>query len=228
VLLDSRCPPLHLPSSLSAHLSIPTSSSPQNGPSPRSKQSKSKAPRVILVLTKADISGPARTASWTSFLNASYPGVPVVPVEAYAPKSSLPVEQGPTRYEPHLPGTFRERLVYTLKDVHEQLLQPPQWVTAPRPGESEQERLQRIEQWRPRVKRVIDWDGVLNAKGKLVGKAIGGAAVPKGQTEATEGDEGDDVMLSDSEEEQMGDAYEWKEPEFLTVGVIGTSCHSSH
>ncbi|KAF8560047.1 P-loop containing nucleoside triphosphate hydrolase protein [Imleria badia] len=224
VLLDSRCPPLHLPSSLSAYLNIPTSSSPQNNPSPRSKQSsKSKAPRIILVLTKVDISGPARTASWTSFLNASYPDIPVVPVEAYAPKSSLTLEQGPTRYEPRLPGTFRERLVHTLRDVHDQLLQPPQWVTAPRPGESEEERLQRAAQWRPRVKRVIDWDGVLKAKGNLVGKAVGGAAMPKGQDveHETEGDEGDDVKVSDSEEEKMGDTYEWKEPEYLTVGVIG-------
>ena len=117
--------------------------------------------------------------------------------------------------------------MHTLRDVHEQLLQPPPWVTTPRLGESEEERLQRIDQWRPRVKRVIDWDGVLNAKGKLVGKVVGGAAVPKGQTEATEIDEGDEVKLSDSEEEQMGDAYEWKEPEFLTVGVIGIPYSSS-
>lgn len=229
VLLDSRCPPLHLPSSLSGYLNISTSS--QNDPSPRSKQSsKSKAPRVILVLTKVDISGPARTASWISFLNTNYPGLPVVPVEAYAPKSSLTVEQGSTRYEPHLPGTFRERLVHTIKDVHDQLLQPPQWVTASRSGESEEERLQRIAQWKPRVKRDIDWDGVLKAKGNLVGKAVGGAAVPKGQDveHETEVDDGDDGKVSDSEEEQTSDAYEWKEPEFLTVGVIGiayTSCH---
>ncbi|KAG6380888.1 hypothetical protein JVT61DRAFT_5280 [Boletus reticuloceps] len=224
VLLDSRCPPLHLPSSLSAFLNIPTPS-PSIDSSPRSKQTKSKAPHIILVLTKADISGPARTASWTSFLNTSYPGVPVVPVEAYAPKSLI-VEQGPTRYEPHLPGTFRERLVDTLRALHEQLLQPPQWVTAPRPGESEEERLLRIDQWRPRVKRVIDWNDVLAAKGNRVGKAVGGVAVPRGQdiereTEGTEMDEEDDVKISDSEEEQTGDASEWKEPEFLTIGVIG-------
>lgn len=176
-----------------------------------------------------DISGPARTTSWTAFLNANYPGVPVVPVEAYAPKSSVTVEQGPTRYEPYLPGTFRERLVHALKDVHEQLLQPPQWVTAPRPGESEENRLERIAQWRPTVKRVIDWDGVLKPKGNLVGKAVGSAAVPKGQvaeheTEGAGVDMADDLNVSESEEE----AYEWKEPEFLTVGVIGIPYTASH
>lgn len=231
MLLDSRCPPLHFPASLSAHLNIPTS---QNDSTPRSKQSsKFKAPRIIIILTKVDISGPARTASWTSFLNANYPGVPVVPVEAYAPKPSLAVEQGPTRYEPHLPGSFRERLVHTLNEVHEQLLQPPQWVTTPRAGESEEDRLRRIDQWRPRVKRVIDWDGVLKAKGKLVGKAVGGAAVPNGQdaereSEETESDQGDDPEVSDSEEGQMQGAHEWREPEFLTVGVIGMQYLSLH
>lgn len=224
MLLDSRCPPLHLPSSLCAHLNVPTSLSLQHDPSLRSKQSKLKAPRIILVLTKVDISGPARTTSWTSFLNANYPGVPVVPVESYTPKSA--VEQGPTRYEPHLPITFRERLVHTLRDVHEQLLQPPQWVTASRPGESEEDRLHRVAKWKPKVKTVIDWDGVLEAKGKLVGKAIGGVAVPKGQdiehdTEGTEDDEGDVINTADSEEEQTNDTFEWKEPEFLTIGVIG-------
>lgn len=106
-------------------------------------------------------------------------------------------------------------------------------MTAPRAGESEEERLQRIDQWRPRVKRVIDWDGVLKAKGKLVGKAVGSVAVPKGQdvkqeTEEAGVDEGDDTKVSDSEEEQLGDAHEWKEPEFLTVGVIGIRYPSSH
>ena len=73
---------------------------------------------------------------------------------------------------------------------------------------------------------MIDWDGVLSAKGKLVGKAVGGAAAPKGQIVEHE-TEVDDTRVSDSEEEQTGDAYEWKEPEFLTVGVIGIPYPSS-
>lgn len=103
-------------------------------------------------------------------------------------------------------------------------------MTAARPEESEEERLQRIDQWTPRVKRVIDWDGVLKAKGKLVGKAVGGAAVPQGQVAGheTDGDEGGDAMASDSEDGQVSDTYEWREPEFLTVGVIGIPHPSPH
>ncbi|KAG9314064.1 hypothetical protein JVU11DRAFT_4844 [Chiua virens] len=40
-------------------------------------------------------------------------------------------------------------------------------------------------------------------------------------TEGMVTDGGDDVTVSDTDEEQAGDIYEWKEPEFLTVGVIG-------
>ncbi|KAF9245794.1 P-loop containing nucleoside triphosphate hydrolase protein [Melanogaster broomeanus] len=187
VLLDSRCPPLHLPP----------------------------APRIILVLTKVDISGPARTASWTSYLNAHYPGVPVVPVEAYAPKSAASTSesnaQGRTRYEPSLPGTFRERLIGAMREVHAQMLQPPEWVTALRAGETEEERTQRMARWRPRVRREVDWEGVLRPRGKMVGRAIGGAAVPMG----TEDDRNDDA------DERAADTQEWNEPEFLTIGLIG-------
>lgn len=103
-------------------------------------------------------------------------------------------------------------------------------MTAPRDGESEEDRLQRIDQWRPRVKTIVDWDGVLKAKGKLVGKAVGGAAVPKGHDAQHESDgtEADDLNISDTEEERSGGAYEWKEPDFLTVGVIGIRYRLPH
>ncbi|KAF8846043.1 hypothetical protein BDN67DRAFT_986436 [Paxillus ammoniavirescens] len=205
VLLDSRCPPLHLPPSLATYLNLPSppptvaETNDPISPQPTSRRThssnvRSNAPRVILVLTKVDISGPARTASWTSLLNVLYPGVPVVPVEAYAPKYASTSHatdsnvQGRVQYEPYLPGTFRETLVHAMKEAHAQMLQPPEWVTAAKPGESEEERIQRVGRWRPRVKREVDWEAVLRARGKMVGKAIGGAAVPRG--EEAEGDDG--------------------------------------
>ncbi|KIJ22078.1 hypothetical protein PAXINDRAFT_105871 [Paxillus involutus ATCC 200175] len=229
VLLDSRCPPLHLPPSLATYLNLPSPPSPTvaetNDPAqPTSRRThssnvRSNAPRVILVLTKVDISGPARTASWTSLLNVLYPGVPVVPVEAYAPKHASTLHatesnvQGRVQYEPYLPGTFRETLVHAMKEAHAQMLQPPEWVTAAKPGESEEERRQRVRRWRPRVRREVDWEGVLRARGKMVGKAIGGAAIPRGE------EAGDDEVAGDHN--GADDRTEWKEPEFLTVGLIG-------
>ncbi|KAI9057718.1 hypothetical protein FKP32DRAFT_1689029 [Trametes sanguinea] len=67
ILLDSRCPTLHFPPALTSYLS-----------------SVSNAPhlRLILVLTKVDIAGPARAAAWTAYLHARHPGLRVVQVES--------------------------------------------------------------------------------------------------------------------------------------------------
>lgn len=103
MLLDSRCPLLHYPSSLSAYLSDR---------------------KVILVLTKVDISGPARAEAWTAYLRTHYPGLRVVQVEAYVEKEARVGHQGRKLYEPHLPQGFRERLVEAIKEVHAEMLEP--------------------------------------------------------------------------------------------------------
>jgi ribosome biogenesis GTPase A len=74
VLLDSRAPLLHYPPSLVEYLSDR---------------------RVILVLTKVDISGAARADAWTRYFNAHYPGLRVVQVESYLEKEASAVHQVP-------------------------------------------------------------------------------------------------------------------------------------
>jgi hypothetical protein len=119
------------------------------------------------------------------------------------------------------------------------MLQPPEWVTAAKPGESEEERRQRVRRWRPRVRREVDWEGVLRARGKMVGKAIGGAAIPRGEEAGDDevagdhngGEGGGEVSGSEGdpsggENEKADDRTEWKEPEFLTVGLIGDALMS--
>ncbi|KAH7886108.1 P-loop containing nucleoside triphosphate hydrolase protein [Phlebopus sp. FC_14] len=236
LLLDSRCPPLHLPPSLAAYLNIPISSSSSTSPSddaPTSRTRKSRSSnntsRAILVLTKVDISGPARTEAWTSYLQASYPGVPVVPVGAYAPKQSIDA-QGRTRHEPYLAGTFRERLVRGLSEVHAQMLVPPEWFTHTRDAKSDVEREVRVRSWRPRVRREVDWERLKTAKGTEVGKVVEEAAVSKGEDGRRTGETAVDGRDSgvESSYDDDGDGKEkeseertWKEPEFLTVGLIG-------
>lgn len=67
-----------------------------------------------------------------------------------------------------------------------------------------------MKKWRPKVKTHIDWEGVLNAAGGKVGSAVGGASVPKPSS-----DDGEtDGATGDSEQST-------REPEFLTIGVIG-------
>ncbi|KAI3622647.1 mmr1 hsr1 gtp binding protein [Moniliophthora roreri] len=142
VLLDSRCPLLHFPPSLAGFLS---------------------KHQVILVLTKTDICGPVRAAAWTSYLCHHFPQFPVVSVMSYVSKDQSAVHQGRAQYQPHIPETFRERLVAAMKELHAKLLKPPENARS---------------SWRPHVKREIKWEEAL-APGDRSGIVVGGALEPK-------------------------------------------------
>jgi hypothetical protein len=198
-LLDSRCPPLHFPPSLESYLAT-------------------RKAKLILVLTKVDIAGPERAEAWTAYLQKWHPGLPIVRVEAYQQKLG---EQGRPVYESHLPLPFRERLVNAMRQVHEEMLIPPERVR------SDEAKLNR---WNPPVKREIDWDGVLHAHGKKVGSVVGGAAMPKGKGKEDNTDDAQELeqQTSDKDSDEDGQS-EWQEPDFLTVGLIGKAflyCHA--
>ncbi|KAL0951561.1 hypothetical protein HGRIS_008243 [Hohenbuehelia grisea] len=179
VLLDSRCPLLHYPPSLQSYLSTR---------------------KVILVLTKVDISGPVRSDAWVRYLRAHLPDVRIVKVESYIEKSSID-QQGRKQFEPFLPEAFRDTLVKAIRDAHTELLDPPERVKA---NEA------RLSAWIPPVKRVIDWDAVLKAEGDNVGAAVGGATAPRPPTEEIEGEHDHDQPPPED-----------KEPTILTIGLIG-------
>ncbi|KAI0785451.1 P-loop containing nucleoside triphosphate hydrolase protein [Irpex lacteus] len=164
ILLDSRCPLLHYP--------------------PK---------RIILVLTKVDISGPERADAWIQYLQTRYPQVRVVQVESYAEKQGT--VNGKHVYEPHLPTTFRQRLVDALKETHKELLEPPERI---------RDIPEKVRTWKPPVKRELRWEAVLNARGDQVGTVVGGATVPKPKALAN--------VIDKEEEEEL---------EFLTIGLIG-------
>jgi predicted GTPase len=108
-------------------------------------------------------------------------------------------------YEPHLPESFKVRLVQAMKEVHLEMMEPPERIK----GNEE-----KMKRWKPPVKKDIDWEGVINAGGGQVGSVVGGATVPKPQAVNGEGDE-------------LDDAGAGQEPEFLTIGLIGESNFSS-
>jgi len=58
------------------------------------------------------------------------------------------------RYEPHIPRTFKERLVTAMKEAHHELLQPPERI---------KDDPEKMSNWRPRVKVEVDWDVVLQS-----------------------------------------------------------------
>ncbi|OBZ79348.1 Guanine nucleotide-binding protein-like 1 [Grifola frondosa] len=182
ILLDSRCPTLHLPPSLSSYLaSFPHA-------------------RKVLVLTKVDISGPERAEAWSRYLHTLYPGARVVQVESYIEKSAgVDGSSGKKAYEPYLPSAFRQTLVDALREAHAELLTPPEAIT---------ENPDKLQNWKPRVKREVHWDAVLMAEGGQVGTAVGGVATPRNSNEVIEDSLGDDNAEVDHE------------PEFLTIGLI--------
>ena len=191
ILLDSRCPLLHYPPSLASYLAgLPNR-------------------KIILVLTKVDISGPDRANTWSDYLKKRYPHVRVVQVESYIPKELGPNDEGTSkrnrRFEPHLPHTFRERLVQALREVHQELLQPPETVR----GDE-----MKLKRWKPSVKAEVDWGAVLSAHGDKVGQPIGGPVAPRPSAlDPTAEDRGS----PDGKEEMV----EVVEPDFLTIGLIG-------
>ncbi|KAL0569500.1 hypothetical protein V5O48_012468 [Marasmius crinis-equi] len=156
VLLDSRCPLVHLPPSLVHYLS---------------------KHQVILVLTKTDICGPTRAAAWKKYLHNLYPQFPIVEVSSYAPKDQTTVHQGRAQFQPHLPLTFRQQLVGAIREIHAKMLEPPESVKS-RPAA--------LKHWRPKVKREIGWDAALVSggdAGKVVGGAAAPKPTTEGQDE---------------------------------------------
>ncbi|TFK99682.1 hypothetical protein BDV98DRAFT_570680 [Pterulicium gracile] len=178
VLVDCRCPILHYPPTLASYLSNR---------------------RVILVLTKVDITGPARAAAWEVYFKNLYPTTPIVQVEAYRQKEESAAHQGRKLFEAHIPQSFRDKLVGVIQEVHQQFLEPPERVKSS----------PRAKEWKPSVKTQIDWDAIRNATGDKVGTAVGGSAAPR-----PESNEDDDAGPEQAEGQRS-------EPEFLTVGLIG-------
>jgi hypothetical protein len=147
-------------------------------------------------LTKVDISGTARVEAWTRYIRKIYPNTRVVQVESYIEKGEGANHQGHKQHDPNIPEHFRAKLVQAIKEVHSELLEPPEKV---------KNNPNWLKGWIPTVKRDIDWEGVLKARGSKLGTLVRGSAAS-----TCEPDE-----QSDRPENQH------QEPEYLTIGLIG-------
>ncbi|KAF5388525.1 hypothetical protein D9757_004670 [Collybiopsis confluens] len=134
VLVDSRNPLFHYPVSLSQFLSNH---------------------KVILVLTKTDISGPIRAAAWADYFRANFVGLRVVQVQSYISKESGVNHQGRSQYESQLPQSFREQLVAAIRELHEEMLEPPEKFKANSKSPAN---------WKPPVRREIDWSAAMSSQ----------------------------------------------------------------
>jgi ribosome biogenesis GTPase A len=151
--------------------------------------------KVILVLTKVDISGHLRVQAWIKYFQEHHPSSRIVQVEAYIEKELIG-DQGPKLYEPHIPASFRETLVNAIKDVHAELLEPPDLI---------KHHPERLKTWVPPVKREVDWDSMQSPKDEKIGLPVGGAAVPRPK----------------SPDDAQGANDQQYEPTHLTIGLIG-------
>ncbi|THH02612.1 hypothetical protein EW026_g288 [Hermanssonia centrifuga] len=186
ILLDSRCPLLHYPPSLASYLSAPHFA----------------RKRTILVLTKVDISGPARADAWAHYLTTKYPGLRVVQVESYVEKHVGEGSGARRMYEPYLPSAFRQTLVDALKEAHTELLEPPERIRdAP----------DKLAAWKPPVRREVDWGALLDARWSSVIKANPNRDIPSAEH----------CQPVDEQLDQLSEDYEDEaDPDFLTVGLI--------
>ena len=112
---------------------------------------------------------------------------------------------GKRAYEPYLPSVFRQTLVEALKEAHRELLEPPEQI---------KNNPEQAKNWKSSVKREVDWKAVLNARGGQVGTVIGEPDASKSHGPHTDDE-------SDKEGKEGNEGVE-EEPEFLTVGFIGT------
>ncbi|CAO1615458.1 unnamed protein product [Parajaminaea phylloscopi] len=130
VLVDARCPLLHLPPSLENHLR---------------RYSRRK---VILVLTKKDIVGDELASAWASYLEDRY-SWPVVTTESYMRLDKCEGQGRRSRYTPFLSSGSRSALLDAVRRVHQELLTPPSNV---------QRDAEALARWEPTCAGNTDWD----------------------------------------------------------------------
>ncbi|KAG9001776.1 hypothetical protein FRB94_000642 [Tulasnella sp. JGI-2019a] len=167
VLLDSRCPPLHYPSSLHTYL-----------------EAQRPARKIILVLTKTDIVGQDRAERWKSWLRQQYPGCKVVGVESYRKEESSSTAGKASRrikHIPHIPPQYMNDLIDAMQTCHQELLEPPAAIKADP---------KKLVSWTPRVRSEVDWNVVRMGQSKTAvadavdesegstGKSLGDSTIP--------------------------------------------------
>lgn len=132
VLLDSRCPLLHLPPSLAQYLQRYASM------------------RTILVLTKKDLTGREVADFWKEWLEEKY-GWPVVVTESYRKEAKMEGQGRRSRFTPFLSPSSRTDLFAAIKKVHKTLTTPPARV---------RDDPEKLQAWESPCPADIDWDHV--------------------------------------------------------------------
>lgn len=148
----------------------------------------------------------AHVTAWRVYFASRHPEIRVVQVEAYKERATAhdttandAKGKKKRRYvDPYIPGQFLKVLVQTMKEVHRELLEPPEWVK----NETDQEKRKG---WRPKVRESVDWDQLLDDTTRP--SVVAPTMEPKENAE--------EVVEPDSPEEDAMDLR------YITVGLIG-------
>lgn len=156
------------------------------------------------MLTKVDTSGPARADAWKRYLQSQFPDVKIVQAESYAVDKEVGNDEtaGKRMHKPHMPSQFRQELVEALQVAHAELLTPPENI---------RNDPEKMKEWKPPVRRNVDWDKVLRAEGAQVGIEVDGV-VPA-------------MTTVNHDPDNQDNGQDEAEPEYVTVGLIG-KCHN--
>lgn len=207
ILLDVRAPTVHFRESSFFSATSPRTDSPTTAPSLQYYVTTLRPQRkIIVVFTKSDLVSPAHITAWRAYFASRHPEIRVVQVESYKarPTAHDPAANDPNRkirgryVDPYIPDHFLQDLVKTLKVVHNELLEPPEWVK----GETDPEKRKN---WTPKVRESVDWDRVLDVANRS--SAVAPSVEPKINAE--------EVAEPDSPEEDTVDLR------YVTVGLIG-------
>ncbi len=117
VLLDVRCPPLHLPPSLVEYLL-------------GASQAHSSKRRTVLVLTKADLVSPELVKAWEQWLSQKYPMWDVVSTSSYMKREAGEGQGRRMRFTSYLSPDSRTDLLNAIEASYNRLLSPPPGVSA--------------------------------------------------------------------------------------------------
>ncbi|GJN89589.1 hypothetical protein Rhopal_002576-T1 [Rhodotorula paludigena] len=216
VLVDVRFPLLHYPPSLRSYLRTLKPLKP-----------------VVLVLTKTDLVPRAVADAWKRYFEQleggdDGAGAQVVLMESYKEEERREETQGThARLLPSALRSARHALLSALQRAHASLLAPPP-VVASDPA--------KLARWKPRCRRVVDWEGVAEEGGETgvragTGRAAGeeegggkrrrGKGKGKGREEVYIPREVKSESEDDGEAEKEGEKGDGEEYPFLTVGLIG-------
>lgn len=134
VLVDARCPLLHLPPSLESHLR------------------RFSRRKVVIVLTKKDVVGEKIANAWAEYLEQKYEWR-VVATESYARLEKMEGQGRRARFTPYLSSVSRKALVRTIREVHQDLITP---------HESVQADAVKLRAWTPPCTATVDWEYLEN------------------------------------------------------------------